>query len=277
MNKRIWTDEDVAYIIKLYTQKGLTCVEIGRVFATKADKISQILKANRIPINNRKINRRMIDSYFSEIDTEAKAYYIGLLLADGSIVLDSDGKRQASISLELTESDVDIIQKLKQEINIDSALRYDKRKNRKIGTWTLRFRSNKMADDLARFGIVPNKTKLTTELHLHYIPSTLLRHFLRGFVDGDGSIYMSNGKWHVSFTGHSRELIEAVGILAYRLIDMPKTTNSTYCNGVAKITLNSDNAIKLLDILYTNTNWYIARKHSKAMECLEDKRVEDMV
>lgn len=44
-----------------------------------------------------------------------------------------------------------------------------------------------MANDLAKFGIIPNKTYLTN--HLPEVPKKFLKDFLRGLLDGDGSIY----------------------------------------------------------------------------------------
>ncbi len=51
------------------------------------------------------------DCYFSNIDTEDKAYFIGLLMADGSI-----NKRRGEytiVSLHTSIVDIDIVEKLK--------------------------------------------------------------------------------------------------------------------------------------------------------------------
>lgn len=47
-----------------------------------------------------------------------------------------------------------------------------------------------MAMDLEKFGIIPNKTKSLQDIHLEQIPLKLRRHYLRGLLDGDGTIYI---------------------------------------------------------------------------------------
>lgn len=276
MSVRKWSSNDINYIIELYTKQKLTMVEIGRIFSTKASTISRILKENQIPINNRKVNRDFNEDFFHIVDTPEKAYYIGLLFADGSIVLDSKG-RAPDIRLELMESDISVLQNLKESLKINSALRYNKRANRQNGTLTLSIRSKQMAEDLQQYGIIPNKTKNQKELVLNKIPVDLYSHFLRGLIDGDGSIYQDKRGWHISFTSHYYNLVNEVGELLYNIAQIPKTTNPTYYNGVAKITINGKSAKKILSILYVNAKHYIARKYSKAMECLEGKETEDMV
>lgn len=276
MSVRNWSSDDIKNIIELYTKQRLTMVEIGRIFSTKAETISKILKENQIPINNRKVNRDFNEDFFHIIDTPEKAYYVGLLFADGSIVLDSKG-RAPNIRLELLESDVSVLQNLKESLKINSALRYDKRPNRKNATLILSIRSKQMAEDLQQYGIIPNKTENQKELVLNKIPVYLYSHFLRGLLDGDGSIYQDKNGWHINFTSHYYNLVNVVGELLYGIAQIPKTTNPTYYNGVAKITINGESAKKILSILYVNAKHYIARKYSKAMECLEGKETEDMV
>ena len=86
------------------------------------------------------------------------------MLTDGAVVKDNKGERQDTISLELVETDVEIINKFKKEINSNSSLYFNKRKNQDKGTYTLSFRSNQMSNDLSKYGIVQNKTYITERL-----------------------------------------------------------------------------------------------------------------
>ena len=47
---------------------------------------------------------KLFFDFFENIDTEEKAYFLGLLTADGSVTLDSE--RSPNISLELVDKDV---------------------------------------------------------------------------------------------------------------------------------------------------------------------------
>lgn len=124
--KREWTQEQKDYIIDSYLNNGLTCSEIARKFAAKPDTISKYLKEWGINIKkNRTKNRTLKEDYFSIINTPAKSYFLGLLLADGSIVLDS--KRSPQISLELVETDKDILNYFRDELNSNASFYYNKK------------------------------------------------------------------------------------------------------------------------------------------------------
>lgn len=128
-------------------------------------------------------NRLVNENYFEKIDSKEKAYFLGLLFTDGGVSLDKE--RSPMIQLQLKSSDVDILQKLRTELNVHSSIRYDKRKNKE--TAILLFRNQKIANDLKQYGIIPNKTYETK--HLPQVPNEFESDFLRGCLDGDGSIY----------------------------------------------------------------------------------------
>lgn len=68
--------------------------EIAKRYGTKHTKISTILHEHNIPIKKvRHKNRLLREDYFVNIDTEEKAYFLGLLLTDGSIIPDTKKQR----------------------------------------------------------------------------------------------------------------------------------------------------------------------------------------
>lgn len=271
--KREWTKEQKDYIINSYTKDGLTCTEIARKFAAKPDTISKYLKEWGVVIKrNRTKNRRLREDYFSDIDTTEKAYFLGLLLADGSVTLDS--VRKPNIRLELVETDKDILIKLRDELCSDASLYYNKRSSRINGTYSFSIRSQQIADDLAKFNIVPNKTYLTNHI---IFPEQFIIDFLRGYVDGDGSIYYSGNLWHISITSHSEQLLIDFRNKIDELIKKERHLSQTKYNGVYKITWNGRDAQKIATLLYKDDAISITRKRAKAMAAQENKRVEDIV
>lgn len=267
MAPRLWTENEKNTIINLYTKEGLTCTEIGRKYAAKADTISKYLKQWGIEIKgNRTANRLLNEDYFSIINTPNKAYFLGLLFADGSVTLDS--KRSPRIRLELIEEDQNILQKFRDELNSDSAFRYDKRANRENGTYTFGVRNLKLATDLAKYNILPNKTYNVTEL---IIPDNYKIDYLRGLIDGDGSIYFSQNLWHINFCGHSENIVSQVANLGCQLLNISKH-KITCSDNVYRYTWHGQDAIKLADLLYTNAETAITRKRLKATVAQEDKK-----
>lgn len=272
--KKVWTEEEIQFIIQKYCKEGWTLEETAKTLHTKSDKVSKKLKELGYEIKRRgtTTNRRLEEDYFSIIDTEEKAYFLGLLFADGSVNINS-GKRNPSIRLELVESDKAVLEKLRNELKIDSKLRYDKRANRKNGTYMLSVRSKKIADDLAKFNIVPNKTYLVNNV---IIPQGFEKEFLRGYIDGDGSIY-EDKLWHVSITGHSYDVITQVKTLMNDLINKSNDRKVTCYNNVYKYTLNGSDALKLLYILYNDAIIYIPRKREKAMLALGKNEIKSKI
>lgn len=53
--------------------------------------------------------------------------------------------------------------------------------------------SDKMFNDLCSHGCVPNKSLVLT--FPKDIPENLIHHFIRGYFDGDGSVFILNHKW----------------------------------------------------------------------------------
>lgn len=265
---RNWTEEQKNLVIQLYTVDKLSCKEIGNRFAAKADTISKYLKSQGIEVHCRPdVNKKMNESYFENIDSSKKAYFLGLIFADGSITNDSQG-RAPMFRLELIEDDLDVLLELKRELNIDSALRYSKRKNRK-GTYVLSVRSKKLVEDLSKYNIIQNKTYKVDEV---VFPKDFLIDFIRGYVDGDGSIYYSGGSWHLNICGHSQSIIQQFQYKIDSLIQKKTHNKITNYAKVYRITWNGKDAQKLCALLYNNADISIARKRNKAMAAQEDKK-----
>ena len=58
--------------------------------------------------------------------------------------------------------------------------------NKPKHTAYIMFSSKKMGEDLVKLGVVPNKTLILKSLPS--IPDNLMKHFIRGYIDGDGCI-----------------------------------------------------------------------------------------
>lgn len=269
--KQTWTNEMEEKIKYLYVELGYTLKDISKLCGTKPETIGQKLRLHGIDTaknKGRSKNRKLLHNYFDNIDTEGKAYFLGLILADGSIVWDSAGERNPTIAIELIESDAEILYSFGEEIRYEGTLYKNKRENRKNGTIRISFRSLDVALALKKYKIVANKTYDIENFSLDFIPSNLRRHFLRGFTDGDGSIYFSNGTVHLSYTGYSKDLIQTIKTASFYEIGEKETGVITKYNNVHKFTFNGGKAKKLLKHLYTDSNYYIQRKFDLFNKCM---------
>lgn len=140
-------------------------------------------------IPNKKEHR---SDYFKVIDSEVKAYILGYIVADGSIE-ESIRKNRPSKLVRLrfgcvTEDD-ELIKLIQREIAPMNKLRYYQPKtanNRQVTI--LQICDKELIHDLRTlYNIQPRKT-FKSDFQFPNIPKEYERDFIRGFMDGDGSI-----------------------------------------------------------------------------------------
>ena len=129
---------------------------------------------------------KLKEDFFKEIDTEEKAYILGFLFADGSV-----GKNQISITLKA--DDIEVLNNIKNNIYL-----CDRPIKTYRGYKRLVISSKKMVNDLISLGCVPRKT---FKLKFPKLKKSLVKHFIRGYFDGDGSVYISENTLNMSIVG----------------------------------------------------------------------------
>lgn len=138
---------------------------------------------------NRKYN--VNDVYFNKIDTEEKAYWLGFLLADGCI---HERAGQDRLSLVLGIKDKNHLKKFKESLSFEGPIiDYVKKSGLFIGLIHshVRITSQLLVDNLAKVGCIPRKSLV---LEFPIIDEELVHHFIRGYFDGDGSVFISREK-----------------------------------------------------------------------------------
>ena len=142
------------------------------------------------------------ESYFDVIDTEAKAYWLGFITADGCI---RPGSRRAALQILLKSSDIDHLRKFKRDIQSDHpvAIRENKTSNNPYSFAVFCIYSLYLVNALEKLGVYSNKASIVKPCC--HVPNDLLRHYWRGVFDGDGSICQDGGdnRWVINLTGNS--------------------------------------------------------------------------
>lgn len=136
-----------------------------------------------VHLNNRKDNLNF--DYFKKIDTEEKAYILGFIVADGCIY---HHKTSYDLTFTLAEKDKDILMKIKKELNSGSPIVLNK--NNAI---SLTISSKNIYQDLKKLGVQERKTG--KEHFPKNIREDLIKHFIRGFFDGDGSFVQDKNNY----------------------------------------------------------------------------------
>jgi intein-encoded DNA endonuclease-like protein len=133
--------------------------------------------------------------FFETIDTEEKAYWLGFIAADGSI---SNNKRYR-IRLKLSNKDINHLKKFGNSINFENLIRVTKLSKYNTQACIISLCSKKMFNDLLDKGIMPRKSLILKPPK--NIPRDLLRHWIRGYFDGDGCIHFQNERLTFNIVG----------------------------------------------------------------------------
>jgi hypothetical protein len=219
------------------------------------------LHKNNIHVRNySEINRKhkVNENYFSTIDTEEKAYFLGLLFSDGNV-----HAKYNSVVLKLQEKDKDILIKL-SHIIMDKELLYKSEDN-----YVLKFSSYKIKQDLIKLGCVPNKT---FKLEFPKININLYSHFIRGYFDGDGSIVRYKNDFCISLISTENFCNSVNSIILEQLNIVGKINKDKEMlargNDITSILLYQGNrrVQKILDWLYKDATIYLERKYQRYLE-----------
>jgi len=227
------------------------------------------------------------ERFFEEIDTEAKAYYLGFLAADGCIK--KSGGRLKGIELAVKESDREVIDRLLMEIYPDAPENFifykeehetmvKGKKARFRGTVRILLYSVGMAESLNQKGIGEKKTWRLGKVG--GIPDELFHHFLRGVIDGDGCIGCYRGKgngydYTIQIAG-TKNFLEFIGEKVEELYGMDNYRIG-YMKGsnIYRLEFYMDSILKLIPILYEGATIYLSRKREKAMEILAVRKEQE--
>ena len=215
--------------------------------------------------------------YFSVIDTEEKAYILGFIAADGHV---SDKE----IIISLSSKDVDVIQKIRSSIRINKDIKFytgnsfNPDKSSKFARFA--FGTKEMISSLRSLGFVRDKT---LNFRIPKIDRPLYRHFIRGYVDGDGSFgkYLHNdGYYRSSMTicGTKEFLLELMEI--FNSMDfitskkLKKRFNTKNCCYELALSGN-DNVLNVLSYLYLDSKIYLDRKYENFLSMVNsnNKRI----
>lgn len=181
--------EEKAIYNYIVNKQGLQSA--GREFGISQFMMEQILKKYGIPkrtYTEAKQDGRKYpcNDYFFKTQNHNMAYILGFIAADGYI-----SKKENCISIELQERDKEILDSIKRVTGVTRPIKIQLRKNGKY-TATLRNWSKEWKDDLRHYGIIPKKTFTLTPPDL--LAPEYRIDYIRGYFDGDGSIYALNGK-----------------------------------------------------------------------------------
>ena len=173
------------------------------------------------------------EEIFSEIDTIEKAYWLGLLYADGY-----NNERINALFLSLQRKDKNHIEKFCDFLGYDRSQIKDieivsKLTNKIYYASRIVTNSKKLSSDLKLKGCPQAKSLILS--FPRWLNPDFYSHFMRGYYDGDGSLNLntSNNEWKLSVAGtadvlnHFQEIWKKLSINSFEK-NISKTENNTW-------------------------------------------------
>lgn len=265
-----WSDDEINFVKENYMEMKTS--DISKILNRTMSAIE--LKAARLGL--KKYPYTCDYHYFDEIDTEEKAYWLGFLTADGWI--NKSKKTNAGVTgIELHYGDIGHLKKFNKSIggNYQITDRWrtcsisTKNPNKKNHTCIIRIFSTTMYETLYNLGFTNNKSY---DFHIPAIREDLIRHYIRGYFDGDGCLCFTNRSFHINFTTASKTLSDDV--LNILRLNNFNINEGSYTNSFNTIMYKIDicrlqDKINFLNWIYEDCNVYLDRKYKKYLKVKE--------
>jgi hypothetical protein len=267
-----WSDNESNIVKTNYLNKTMNELQELLPGKTKGDILAYCHK-----LGLTRTKKTCTRDFFNVIDTEEKAYWLGFIFADGYISYSEKNMKKGQLAttyctgIKLKWSDREHLKKFNKsisgnykvfkEINHPDGFRKQTTEAAKILVY-----SQQMYNDLNKYF---DRDKTYTA-KFPDIPENLIRHFIRGYFDGDGCLSLIDDKIYIKFLGASKDFHEG-------LKEVLKNNNFIFTSN-SKINLHGTEMyyifinrnlekIKFLDWIYQDCNVYLDRKHEKYLNC----------
>lgn len=246
------TNQQIQKMNDLY-HEGLTSYEVAeKMGVSKTTVLYHVVNTRGYGPVPAKVN----SDYFSKIDDQDKAFWLGVMFADGNVNNEDN-------SVTLTSTDKGMVRALRQALSSEHNI-HTKQRSKDNPKWkdayTLRIFDKKLKDDLVKHGCIANKTY---SVKVPDLQPELYRHFIRGVFDGDGSVWGKPGKGYFSITGYLPFLDKLQDILAEQA-GVSKTKLAVRKPDFGDIRYGGKAPMRqLYDYLYKDARYFLRRKKEK--------------
>jgi len=251
-------------------KKGDSVLALTKKYGYKYDKIYSLIQKENIPIrgNNYNSKRYYNDSQiFDNIDTEEKAYWLGFLYADGCVVNTGSNLK---VSLALSAKDISHLEKFQRFMRTNNPIRiYNGNHHNQY--CRLYIIDEHLCKQLIDKGVYINKTEIIS--FPNFLSEEMIRHFIRGYVDGDGCITYHKHKNNINRYVFAIKICSTKEML-YGINNYLPLNNKKKIPKLQKRRKNEVNnysleyggnkqTLNILNYLYQDANIYLDRKYER--------------
>ena len=192
INIKQLNDEQIQQIIQDY-QNNKSMRQIEKDYGVTRQSVATYLEKIGIKTTKGNHHRKYTHQYdfFENIDTEEKAYWLGFMFADGYIVDYSNKHGEDKFGITLHSKDKETLKQFKKSLRSTNPITDVSSNGRQLHR--ILMSSQKTVDDLISHGCVKQKSLILKPPI--GVPKKLTHHFIRGFFDGDGSIFWNKSEF----------------------------------------------------------------------------------
>lgn len=252
----VFTEQEKTKMLLMNNDPLISLIDIARVF----NRAPKIIKRELAAVNvydPLKYDKFLINK-FNVIDTEEKAYWLGMLAADGCV-----SKKQ--LFLQLAEIDIGHVLKFKKFVGVDYKVSrcITILDDKEFIGYRYTVSCQNFVQSLKKHGLVPKKS-LTLQF-AKTIPNQLIKHYIRGLVDGDGSFYTDQSdRLHFSLISTlevcqetQKHLIKNCQVNENKLSEIITDTGEKY---YYLVYCGSQQCSRIASYLYDGANIFLDRK-----------------
>lgn len=256
INKCVKLYEQFEQIKYDYEINKLSYYVLGKKYKCSEPYISNFLQFNGV--------RRLMDyyinhNYFDSLDNKYQFWLLGLFASDGCVSKNNiiSLAQSGKFGKHIMKYVINLLD-YKSTLSIEKTYRQD--------SYRINFKSDKILKIFKEFNIIPNKSR-NYDLPTN-ISSEMLKYFIRGYVEGDGSITLqhnknNNNNYLVFSLVGTPSCMNKIKIHLENHIKGLKLQLLTKVNSsvVQELRVNGEYAIKICEYLYSDIDLYLGRKY----------------
>lgn len=262
-------EEKMKYYAKLadeFLNSDISLTKMAEREFTTRQTLAKYFKKLGVEIVNKQNTTKFNENIFDSIDTEEKAYWLGFIYADGTISSHKEGEKpKNTLEVSLKGNDIEHLKKFSIFLNSKKETKLSKSKCANKEYIRCRFSvSNKhLWETLNNYGCTPKKSLILTFPDENiFKDKSLIRHFIRGYFDGDGCIsrnistYIVSPK--ISIIG-TKSFLE--NIIKYSNIKCKFKHDKRHTEFTYELEYHKEDGIQFINYLYNNASVFLDRKY----------------
>ena len=211
--------------------------------------------------------RHSVDENFFDSWNEYSSYILGYAFADGNVAWNLE-KSYWTFTISACEKDAAHLERMRLLLKSSKPLLYSP----KTKSYRLKATSRILCKKLIRKGVIPKKSLV---VRFPDVPEGFLRHFIRGVVDGDGTVRFFDRKrspyFEISICSGSIAFLQGLASRIRHAYGIPANVRAVAAH-LFVVGYSCSRGEKLAQILYEDSNIFLQRKFDAFLALKEHRR-----